>query len=48
MASQRVGIISNWIGIFNESLYRTILSMVIQNMGRSNTVYFPLIYSLFF
>ena len=41
-------IISNWMSIQNESLYRTILSMVIQNMGSSNTVYFPLIYSLFF
>jgi F0F1-type ATP synthase membrane subunit a len=35
-------------GIISETLYRTILSMVESYIGKKYTVYFPLIYTLFY
>ncbi len=40
-------IVSTWWGILNESLYRTILAMVENYIGRNYSVYFPLIYTVF-
>jgi len=40
-------IVSTAWGILNESLYRTILSMVENYIGRNYSVYFPLIYTIF-
>ena len=40
-------IISNWLIIMNETFYRTILSMVIQNLGRNSTIYLPILYTIF-
>jgi hypothetical protein len=36
-------IVSSWWGIYNESLYRTILTMIEDFLGKDKTVYFPLI-----
>lgn len=35
-------------GILSETLYRTILSMVENSVGKNYTVYFPLIYTIFY
>jgi ATP synthase subunit 6 len=35
-------------GIIGETLYRTVLSMVETAIGKNYTVYFPLIYTLFY
>ncbi|ORY21214.1 ATP synthase F0 subunit 6 [Rhizoclosmatium globosum] len=40
-------IVATWWGILNESLYRTILSLVENNIGRNYSVYFPLLYTIF-
>jgi F0F1-type ATP synthase membrane subunit a len=40
-------LVSNWWGILNESLYRTILVMTTDYIGRKFTIYFPLIYTVF-
>ena len=40
-------LVSNWWGILNESLMRTILSMVENYIGSKFTVYLPLIYTVF-
>ena len=41
-------ILSNWWGILNESLYRTILSMVINYISpKSAMIFLPLIYTIF-
>jgi F-type H+-transporting ATPase subunit a len=40
-------LIPNWWGVFNESLYSTVLSMVINYIGPKMIIYFPLIYTIF-
>jgi F-type H+-transporting ATPase subunit a len=40
-------LVPNWWGIFNESLYRTLLSMVINYIGPKMVIYLPLIYTIF-
>ena len=46
-SSYKSNLISNWWGILNESLYRTILLMVENYIGPKYTIYFPLIYTIF-
>jgi len=45
--AHRGEIVATWWGILNESLYRTILSLVENNIGRNYSVYFPLLYTVF-
>ena len=40
-------IIANWWGIFNESLYRTLLSMTMNYINPKLIIFFPLIYTIF-
>lgn len=40
-------VVSHWWGIFNESLYRTLLSMVINYISPKLIIFFPLIYTIF-
>jgi hypothetical protein len=40
-------IISTWWGILNESLYRTILIMIENNIGSKYTIYLPMFYTIF-
>lgn len=47
ITSDKDSIVPTWWGIQNESLYRTILSMVENYIGKKYTVYFPLIYTVF-
>jgi ATP synthase subunit 6 len=43
----RVALPSGW-GVISETLYRTILSTVVNSLGKASTSYFPLLYSLFY
>lgn len=39
--------VPTWWGVQNESLYRTILQMVDNFIGKAYTIYFPLLYTIF-
>lgn len=40
-------LVANWWGILNESLYKTLLSMVINYIGPKSIIFLPLIYTIF-
>lgn len=40
-------LVANWWGILNESLYKTLLSMVINYIGPKSVIFLPLIYTIF-
>lgn len=40
-------IVATWWGVLHESLYRTLLLMVENYVGRNYAVYFPLLYTVF-
>ena len=44
---QNTKLIANWWGLFNESLYRTLLSMTINYISPKLIIFFPLIYTIF-
>jgi len=48
MTSKKEKLVSNWLGLLNETLYRTVLLMVDNYIGRKFVVYFPLIYTVFY
>ena len=45
--NSHVTILSNRLILMNETFYRTILSMVILNLGRHSTIYLPILYTIF-
>ena len=48
ITSIEVRVVSNWLTLLNETLYRTVLLMVDNYIGRKFTIYFPLIYTIFY
>lgn len=43
----RLKVVGNWWTILNESLYRTLLLMTVDYIGRKFTLYFPIVSSVF-
>ena len=40
-------VVGNWWSLFTESLYRTLLLMTVDYIGKKFTLYFPIVYSVF-